>query len=114
MTDSGRFDVAQALAQAASAMAVRGNPTDTLHAVVHAARTAVPGFNEVSATVVAADGSITTMAATNNLVQDLDSLQYKLGEGPCLSVLRDRKLVLVQRLQQEERWPRYVARSSAA
>src|SRR3712207_1175291 len=107
MTDSDRFDVAQALAQAASAMAVRGNPADTLHAIVHAARAAVPGFNEVSATVVAADGTVTTMAATNDLAQDLDSLQYKVGEGPCLSALRDRELVLAQHLQQDERWPRY-------
>jgi len=114
MTDSGGFDVAEALAHAASAMTVRGNPADTVHAIVLAARTTVPGFNEVSATVVGADGTATTMAATNDLAQDLDSLQYKLGEGPCPSALRDREVVLVQRLQQEERWPRYVARSSAA
>jgi GAF domain-containing protein len=105
--DSDAFDVAEALAQAARSMAVRGNPDDTLHAIVHAARTAVPGFNQVSATVVAADGTITTMASTDRLVRDLDALQYELGEGPCLSALHTRELVLAQHLAQEERWPRY-------
>lgn len=114
MTDRGEFDVAQALAQAATAMAVRGNPADTLHAIVLAARAAVPGFDEVSATVVAADGAITTVAATNNVVRDLDSLQYELGEGPCLSALHDRELVLAQRLGQERRWPRYTPRAAEA
>jgi len=111
MTEGGEFDVAQALAQAATSMAVRGNPDDTLHAIVLAARSAVPGFNQVSATVVAADGGITTMASTNSLAQDLDSLQYELGEGPCLTALRDRELVLVQRLELEQRWPRYTPRA---
>jgi transcriptional regulator with GAF, ATPase, and Fis domain len=114
MTDSGEFDVAQALAQAANAMAVRGNPDDTLHAIVHAARAAVPGFNQVSATVVGTDGAITTMAATSSLVQDLDSLQYKIGEGPCLSALRDQKPILAQRLNEEQRWPRYTPRAVEA
>ena len=114
MTNSGEFDVAQALAHAATSMAVRGNPDDTLNAIVYAAREAVPGFNEVSATVVAADGALTTMSATNSLAQDLDSLQYALGEGPCVSALRNQELILVQRLEQEQRWPRYTPRAVEA
>jgi len=112
--DSGEFDVAEAIAEAARSMAVHGNPVDTLQAIVRAARTAVPGFNQVSATVVAADGAITTMASTHALAQDLDSLQYELDEGPCLSALRNQELVLAQRLEQEQRWPRYTPRAVEA
>jgi len=114
MTNSGEFDVAQALARAAKSMAVRGNPDDTLDAIVVAARAAVPGFNQVSATVVSADGAITTMASTNSLVRELDALQYQLGEGPCISALHDQELVLAQRLRQEQRWPRYTPRAAEA
>ena len=114
MTGGGEFDVARALAQAARSMAVRGNPDDTLDAIVVAARTAVPGFDEVSATVIATDGAVTTMAATNVVVRDLDSLQYKLGEGPCLSALLDQEPVLAQRLSQEQRWSRYTPRAVEA
>ena len=114
MTGGGDFDVAQALAQAATAMAVHGNPGDTLHAIVHAAREAVPGFNEVSATVVTGDGAITTMASTSSLVRELDALQYELGEGPCLSAVREQELVMVQHLAEEQRWPRYTPRAVEA
>lgn len=118
MTDGDEFDVARALTQAARSMAVRGNPDDTLDAVVAAARTAVPGFEEVSATVVAEDGAVTTMAATSDLVRDLDALQYRLDEGPCLTAVRDRQPVLAQRLDQhldqEERWPSYVPQAVQA
>ncbi len=114
MTDDSTFDVAQALARAARSMAVRGNPDDTLEAIVTAAREAVPGFDAVSATVVTSDGAVTTMAATSTLVRDLDSLQYKLGEGPCLSAAREQQPVLVERLGQDERWPRYIPRAADA
>ncbi len=114
MTEDGEFDVAKALARAARSMAVRGNPDDTLDAIVTAARAAVPGFDEVSVTVVAGDGAVTTMASTSDLVRELDSLQYKLGEGPCLRAVSEHAPVLVQRLQQESRWPRYAPRASEA
>ena len=109
---SGEFDVADSLAQAAQAMAVHGNPDDTLDAIALAAQAAVPGFDEVSATVVAEDGAATTMAATSGLVRSLDSLQYKLGQGPCLSAVRQRELVLTQHLDREERWPLYTPRAA--
>ena len=111
---SGESDVAQALAEAARSMAVRGNPDDTLEAIAVAAREAVPGFNHVCVTVVGADGAVTTMAATSDLVRDLDALQYELDEGPCLSAVRDEQLVLAQNLAGDERWPRYVPRAAEA
>ena len=106
MTESDKFYVAHALAEAAKSMAVRGNPDDTLHAIVVAARAAVPGFNEVSATAVAAEGAITTIASTNSVVQDLDSLQHKLGEGPSLTACHNQELVLVQRWNRTSGGPR--------
>ena len=112
--DSGKFDVAQALADASRSMAVHGNPGDTLDAIVVAARAAVPGFNHVCVTVVAADGAVTTMASTSDLVRDMDSLQYQLGEGPCLSAVRHEELVMAQYLDREERWPQYTARAVEA
>jgi transcriptional regulator with GAF, ATPase, and Fis domain len=114
MSDSGKFDVAQALTEAAASMAVRGNPDDTLHAIVVAARAAVPGFDDVSATVVAVDGAVTTMASTSDLARDADALQYELGEGPCITAARDQQLVLAQRLEQDQRWPRYTPRAAKA
>ena len=112
MADDDQFDVARALATAARSMAVLGNPDDTLDAIATAARSAVPGFDEVSATAVAPDGEASTLAATSGLVRDLDHLQYQLGEGPCLTAVRERELVLAQHLPREDRWPLYTPRAT--
>jgi len=106
------FDVAQALATAARSMAVLGNPDDTLDAIAAAARSAVPGFNEVSATVITENGAAATLAATSDLVRDLDALQYELDEGPCLTAARRQELVLAQHLSEEDRWPLYTPRAA--
>jgi GAF domain-containing protein len=113
MTDP-RFDLARALADAAQAINAPGTLEDTLDAIARTARDAVPGFDHVGISVVQGDGTVTTMAATSRLVRELDTLQYKLGEGPCVATLRDQSMVLVEELADDTRWPRYVPRAVEA
>jgi len=113
MTDS-RFDLARALAEAAQAIHAPGTLEDTLNAIAHTARDAVPGFDHVGISVVQGDGTVTTMAATSRLVRELDTMQYKLGEGPCVTTLRDQRMVVVEELPDEARWPRYIPRATEA
>lgn len=49
-----------------------------------------------------------TVASSSLEAQEVDEVQYGLGEGPCLTAARDRGLVLVPDLRVEHRWPRYV------
>lgn len=58
-------------------------------------------------TVVQADGSRATSAATDDAVEKTDRLQYDLGEGPCLTAVEQRRLVRVDDLSAEDRWPRW-------
>lgn len=58
-------------------------------------------------TLLAPDGSRTTSAATDPLVEKADSLQYELDEGPCLDAWRQRRLIVVDDLANDERWPRW-------
>jgi GAF domain-containing protein len=113
MTDP-RFDLARALADAAQAINAPGTLEDTLDAIARTARDAVPGFDHVGISVVQGDGTVTTMAATSRLVRELDTLQYKLGEGPCVATLRDQSMVIVEELADDTRWPRYVPRAVEA
>ena len=108
---SADHGIARAMAEAAQAINVHGTLTDTLDAVAHAAREAVPGFDHVGISVVQSDGTVATVAATSPLVIDMDTLQYELGQGPCLSALSEATLVLAEDLPHEQRWPRYVPRS---
>lgn len=102
-----RSAVARALADAARFMSSPRSLEETLDAIVHAARTSVPGFDHVGISVLHKD-EIETKAATSQLVWDLDSVQYQLNEGPCVDSLRKAPTVLAEQLRQDGRWPRYV------
>ncbi len=91
---SADHSLARVMAEAAQAINAHGTLTETLDAIAHAAREAVPGFDHVGISVVQIDGTVATMAATSPLVTDMDTLQYDLGQGPCLSALSEATLVL--------------------
>jgi GAF domain-containing protein len=112
--NDNRFDLARALADAAQAIHAPGTLEDTLDAIARTARDAVPGFDHVGISVVQGDGTVTTMAATSRLVRELDTLQYKLGEGPCVATLRGKAMVVAEELADDPRWPRYVPRAVEA
>jgi GAF domain-containing protein len=52
---------------------------------------------------------VRTEAASDELVQRIDDLQYRLEEGPCLTSLRDAETVRSEDLAAEDRWPRFAA-----
>jgi GAF domain-containing protein len=56
-------------------------------------------------------GRRTTSAATDPVVERLDTLQYQLDEGPCLSAWRDRAVVGSDALDTEQRWPTWTGRA---
>lgn len=49
-----------------------------------------------------------TVASSSLDAQELDEVQYGLGEGPCLTAARERAIVVVPDLRVEQRWPGYV------
>lgn len=52
------------------------------------------------------DGSrVETVAATDPVVADLDSVQLEAGEGPDLELIADRHGVLITDVRTETRWP---------
>lgn len=57
-------------------------------------------------------GAPTTSAATDTLVEQLDTLQYELDDGPCLNAWRDRAVVSSGSLDTEERWPGWSRRAN--
>ena len=63
----------------------------------------IVGFD--AATVTARQGSeMSTVAATDQRLIDLDEAQYESGEGPCLDVLDQREPVIVADMADELRW----------
>jgi GAF domain-containing protein len=101
-------DAASALAEAARTINAVDSLEETLDAIVRAALASVPGFDHVGISIVHKNGKVETMAATSQLVWELDAVQYELGEGPCLRALREGPLVVAEELRHDQRWPRYV------
>ena len=46
-------------------------------------------------------------------MEQLDDLQYELGEGPCLSAMREHPVVTVPHARHDQRWPAYMPRAVA-
>lgn len=49
----------------------------------------------------------TTVTAAGDFVRRIDEIQYSLDEGPCLYAFETQQPVLVEDLEQEQRWPRF-------
>src|SRR4051812_7022180 len=81
-------DLAEALAAAARSMGGRRTVDETLGVIADTARRSIPGFDHVGISTIDKGGVITTRAATDDLVNRLDDLQYGLAEGPCVDALR--------------------------
>jgi hypothetical protein len=110
--------LAQALSDAGQAMHgphPQGGLEDTLEALAYAARAAVPGFDQMSVSVIRRDGTVTTMAATDGWARDMDNLQYEVDQGPCLDAVRREALVLGEAFAtQGHNWPLYAPRAAEA
>ena len=101
-------DVAAALTEAARAIHRTRSVEDTLDAIVRAAQDAVPGMDHVGISVTHRDGKIETLAGSDQLVWDLDALQYDLNEGPCVSSITEDPVMVVEHAGQDQRWPNYM------
>lgn len=52
-----------------------------------------------------AGGRMETVGATSPVARDLDSLQYRLSEGPCVEAATDEAVVLSGDVATDKRWP---------
>lgn len=104
--------VAAALTEAAKSINSPRSLSETLDAIVRATRQTVPGFAHVGISTVQKDGRIETQAATDDLVWELDGLQYSLDSGPCVSAMRgDGRVVVAASIRHDQRWPDYVTQA---
>lgn len=106
--DNPRLAAAAALAHAVEEINQTRTLQDTLDAIVQATRTSIPAFEHVSLSLRGRDGTIETVAGNDQLVWELDAVQYDLHEGPCVDAIEHKPVVVVENLRHEQRWPRYV------
>jgi hypothetical protein len=71
----------------------------------------VPHAIGVGLTLVRGNGEPTTLAASNELAQLVDAIEYECGEGPCLDAIEYDDITVANDLANDDRWPKFVERS---
>ena len=86
-----------------------------LNGLAQVALGVVHGAEAASLTLVGAGGAWTTPAFTGALAERMDTMQYAVGQGPCLEAATAVQwtAVLVRDLQDETRWPALAAQGAA-
>jgi anti-anti-sigma factor len=83
-----------------------------LKLVVTMAQAVVQGADGVSITLPR-NGRFGTVAASNDVVLEMDHDQYDTGEGPCLDAAIQGERFHIYALSDESRWPAFIPRAQA-
>ncbi len=83
----------------------------TLQAIVESAVSNIEGADHAGITLVNGGGVVSTPASTDDLVIQIDRIQYETTQGPCLSAITDETTVRANDLQVDVRWPQFSQRA---
>lgn len=79
---------------------------DALQLVSTLAQATVHGANGVSVSLKR-NGTLSTVAATNDTILHMDAHQYTTGEGPCVAAAENGKWFYCRSVADELRWPKF-------
>ena len=110
MTDGSNLaeELARAFARMSGILLSEATVATALSTVTSLAADTIRGSSGSGISLLDADGNRITSAATDPLGEQLDDLQYRLDEGPCLSAWRDQTVLRSDGGDDERRWPRWI------
>lgn len=80
---------------------------EVLQRILRSAIDTIPGARHAGISVWRKGGRIETLAWTDDVVLQLDTVQYECGEGPCVDAMKGAGQCLVHDMSTETRWPGY-------
>lgn len=104
--DDDARGLAAGLAGLALLVAGSGTLEQLLGEVANLAMLAVPGADGAGVTMVA-QGRPDTIVASATFVREVDAIQYRLGEGPCISAAATGTTTGSGALGEDEAWPTF-------
>src|SRR3954463_7205863 len=99
-------ELSSALTQMAGLVLSRETVDTALALVTTLAEATIAGTTGAGVTIVDEYGK-RSKAASNELVEQADALQYEFDEGPCLTAWRTRQLVRIDDTATDTRWSRW-------
>lgn len=100
-------ELAAVAARMSGLLLSRENVDSVLELIVSLAGTTIAAAEGVGVTLIDGAGAFVTTCASGPLVREADTLQYELGEGPCLAALREGLPQRVDDVAAERRWTRW-------
>jgi ANTAR domain-containing protein/GAF domain-containing protein len=89
-----------------------GGVPDTLTEVAQVAVATIEGC-DAAGIFWMADGTVTTPVHTDPVVAEVDALQHRTGEGPCLDAIAQGAVFYAGDLGNDPRWPRFGPEATA-
>ena len=89
-----------------------GDIEGTLQAITAAAIKVVPGAEECGISYVIGRSKIEPRAASSDLPRDIDGLQERVKEGPCMDAVWEQEVVRVDDVGADDRWPQFGPQAS--
>lgn len=97
--------------QAFSRQFLNGSEPLSATQIVAQAAEAIPNAAAAGLTLIRGLDRPKTLAATGDLVERVDAIQYDVGEGPCLEAIEDNDITASNDLAREERWAPFCRRT---
>jgi len=103
--------LARLLGDLAVDMQAQSGTADTLRAIVDAAAHIVPGARWAGISTIHGR-KVVAEVPTDPIVTKLDDLQTELGDGPCLTALRQHLTVHIADMSTDTRWPQFARQAT--
>lgn len=100
-------ELAVRMADLARSIAAPSSADEVLASVTAAAVELIPGVDTAGMLLVDKGGKFESLFVTSDLVYELDGLQQKYNEGPCVDAAVDGLIVRTNDFATEHRWPNY-------
>jgi GAF domain-containing protein len=102
-------ELAAVAARMSGLLLSRETVDSVLELIVSLAGTTITAADGAGVTLVDGDGAFVTTSASGPLVREADTLQYELGEGPCIAALRECSPQRIDDVAGERRWTEWCA-----
>jgi hypothetical protein len=99
--------VAEIMARVAESLGHAATTDEALRTITSCARETIPGVDFASISVRYRDGHLETLAPTDEIITQIDALQYEFREGPCYDAASTEEVVSTADIASDPRWPTY-------
>lgn len=114
ISDSNEADMTRTMAELARAFSAPKTLDARLRTVTSAAVDIMPAEACADILMVTGRSKYESVAPTSALPTDLDAVQERLGEGPCVEAAANSLVVRCDDLRNDSRWPRFAEAAVAA